>query len=80
MIDDAARIMADKHTDLDGRKDLSLGDYKPGQTVKVSCRVSDRRVLEVRLKRPKSQEPRTNARIHPRGQACEVWKRARGGT
>jgi hypothetical protein len=46
----STRIKADKNTDLADRRDLSLADYKPGQTVKVTYRLSDNKVLEIRLK------------------------------
>ena len=48
------RMRADKNTDLAGKTDLSLADYKAGQTVKIIYRVADGKLLEVRLKRPKS--------------------------
>lgn len=44
------RIKADKNTDLADRRDISLADYKPGQTVKVTYRLADNKVLEIRLK------------------------------
>lgn len=44
------RTRADKNTDLADRKDISLTDYKPGQLVKVTYRLSDYKVLEIRLK------------------------------
>jgi hypothetical protein len=47
-------MRADKNTDLGGKADLSLADYKPGQTVKIIYRVSDNKTLEMRLRRPKS--------------------------
>jgi hypothetical protein len=54
VVDDKARLKADRETSLAGRKDLSLSDYRPGQTVKVVYRVADNKVLELRLKRPKN--------------------------
>jgi hypothetical protein len=48
------RMRADKSTELAGKTDISLADYKPGQTVKIIYRVSDNKTLEVRLRRPKS--------------------------
>jgi hypothetical protein len=54
IVNDDARIRADKDTELAGRKDLTLNDYKPGQRVKIIYRVSDRNLLELRLKKPKS--------------------------
>jgi hypothetical protein len=44
------RTRADKNTDLADRKDISLADYKPGRLVKVTYRLSDYKVLEIRLK------------------------------
>ena len=50
-IDQTARVRADKDTTLAGKKDLSLNDYHPGDLVKVTYRIKDNRVLEIRLKR-----------------------------
>lgn len=44
------RTRADKNTDLADRRDISLADYQPGQIVKVTYRLSDNKVLEIRLK------------------------------
>ncbi|MDQ2856097.1 MAG: hypothetical protein M3R68_07190, partial [Acidobacteriota bacterium] len=44
------RTKADKNTELSDRRDISLADYKPGQIVKVTYRLSDNKVLEIRLK------------------------------
>jgi hypothetical protein len=44
------RIKADKNTGLADRRDISLADYKPGQIVKVTYRLADNKVLEIRLK------------------------------
>jgi hypothetical protein len=46
----SVRTRADKNTDLADRRDISLADYKPGQIVKVTYRLSDNKVLEIRLK------------------------------
>jgi hypothetical protein len=54
LIQKDTRMRADKNTDLGGKADLSLADYKPGQTVKIIYRVSDNKTLEMRLRRPKS--------------------------
>ena len=54
LIQKDTRMRADKNTDLGGKPDLSLADYKPGQTVKIIYRVSDNKTLEMRLRRPKS--------------------------
>jgi ribosomal protein L21E len=53
LINEKTRLRADKETPLAGRKDLTLADYQPGQTVTLTLRNSDRRVLEVRLRRAK---------------------------
>ena len=47
------RIRADKKTELGDKPDIKLSDYKPGQMLKVIYRVSDLKVLEVRLKESK---------------------------
>ena len=47
------RIKADKNTGLGDRRDISLADYKPGQIVKVTYRVDDNKILEIRLKTAK---------------------------
>lgn len=53
LISDRTRLRADRETALAGRKDLTLADYQPGQTVTLTLRNSDRQVLEVRLRRAK---------------------------
>ena len=50
-IDHNARVRADKDTTLAGKKDLTLNDYHPGDLVRVTYRIKDNRVLEIRLKR-----------------------------
>lgn len=50
IVDKNTRIKADKKTELGSKKDLTLADYRPGQTVKIVYRLEDRRALEVRLK------------------------------
>jgi hypothetical protein len=52
-VSDRTRLRADKETTLAGRKDLTLADYQPGQTVTLTLRNSDRQLLEVRLRRAK---------------------------
>ena len=52
VVGDKARLRADKDTELAGRSSVSLADYRPGQTVTVTSRASDGRVLELRLRRP----------------------------
>ena len=54
VVDSKVRVRADKDTAMGGRKDLSLGDYTPGQFVRVTYRVADNKALEVRLKRARS--------------------------
>ena len=53
LINEKTRLRADKETPLAGRRDLTLADYQPGQTVTLTPRNSDLRVLEVRLRRAK---------------------------
>lgn len=53
IVSDKTRLRADRGTTLAGRKDLTLADYQPGQTVSLTLRNSDRQVLEVRLRRAK---------------------------
>ena len=53
-IEKDTRLRADKNTDLAGKTDISVADYKPGQTVKIIYRIVDSKILEVKLKRPKS--------------------------
>ena len=53
-VDKKSRMRADRNTDLAGRTSLSLVDYKPGNPVKLIYRVSDHKVLEVRLRRPEN--------------------------
>ena len=53
-VDKKSRMRADRNTDLAGKTNLSLVDYKPGNPVKLIYRVSDNRVLEVRLRRPEN--------------------------
>lgn len=50
LITEKTRKTADKKTELAGRKDLTLADYKPGQTVKITFRGKDSEAVEIRLK------------------------------
>jgi hypothetical protein len=53
LITEKTRKTADKKTELAGRKDLTLADYQPGYTVKITFRRGeDSKALEIRLKRP----------------------------
>jgi hypothetical protein len=52
LITEKTRKTADKKTELAGRKDLTLADYQPGQTVKITFRGEDGKAIEIRLKRP----------------------------
>ena len=54
LVDPKARIKADKDTELAGKKNLSLGDYKRGQVVSITYRAEDNTALEIRLRRPRS--------------------------
>jgi hypothetical protein len=54
LIQKDTRLRADKNTELAGKTDISVADYKPGQTVKVIYRIADSKILEIKLKRPKS--------------------------
>lgn len=53
VVDRKARLRAGAGTELAERKDIPLGDYNPGQTVKIIHLAADHKVLEVRLWRPK---------------------------
>lgn len=53
-VDQKLRARADKGTVLAGRKGLALRDYQPGHIVKVSYRVEDKKIIEIRLKGPKT--------------------------
>jgi len=44
------RLKADKKTELGDKKEIAFTDYKAGQTVKLTLRVYDNKLLEVRLK------------------------------
>jgi hypothetical protein len=49
-VDQKTRKRADKKTELAGKRDISLVDYKPGQVVRITYRIADNKALEVRLK------------------------------
>jgi hypothetical protein len=61
-IDAKPRTRADKGTPLATTRDISLHDYRPGDLVKVTYRVEDNRVLEIRLKRAaaRAEPPKTS--------------------
>jgi hypothetical protein len=54
VIDARVQLRADKDTAMGGKQDLSLTDYAPGQVVRVSYRISDKKALAIRLKRARS--------------------------
>jgi len=54
VVDKKTKMKADKDTGLAENKSISLNDYKPGDPVKIVYRVSDNKVLELRLKRPEN--------------------------
>ena len=54
LVDKKTKMKADKNTDLAENKSISLNDYKPGDPVKIVYRVSDNKVLELRLRRPEN--------------------------
>jgi hypothetical protein len=53
-LDPKTKIRADKGTDLAGRKNLSLVDFREGQAVRLKYRPSDGKPLELRLRAVKS--------------------------
>jgi hypothetical protein len=55
-VHEKTKYKADKKTSLRGKKDLSLSDFEPGQTVKVKYRADSGQVTEVRLKKDKVEE------------------------
>jgi hypothetical protein len=52
VVDKKTKMKADKNTGLAENKSISLNDYKPGDPVKIVYRVSDNKVLELRLRHP----------------------------
>lgn len=54
LVDKKTKMKADKNTGLAENKSISLNDYKPGDPVKIVYRVSDNKVLELRLRRPEN--------------------------
>jgi hypothetical protein len=54
VVNSRTRLRADKQTDLADRKTLTLTDFKPGQTVKITYYTDSGSVTEMRLRRPKN--------------------------
>jgi hypothetical protein len=54
VLNNKTRLRADKQTELADRKQLSLTDFKPGHTVKITYFAQGGGVTEVRLRRTKS--------------------------
>ena len=54
VLNNKTRLRADKQTELADRKMISLTDFKPGHTVKITYFVQSGAVTEVRLRRAKS--------------------------
>lgn len=52
-LDAKTKLKADKGTDLAGRKNLSLADFRAGQPVRVKYRPTDGKPLELRLRADK---------------------------
>ena len=57
LVEKDTRIKADKKTELGDKKDIKLADYKEGETVKLTIRLQDGKLLEVRLKETKEDKP-----------------------
>lgn len=53
-LSDKTRLRADKETPLGDRKNLTLEDFKEGQTVKVTFWPRGSKATEVRVRQPKS--------------------------
>jgi spermidine/putrescine-binding protein len=53
LVEKDTRIKADKKTELGDKHDIKLADYKEGQTVKLTIRLEDGKLLELRLKETK---------------------------
>ena len=53
VLNNKTRLRADKQTELADRKQLSLTDFKPGHTVKITYFAQGGGVTEVRLRRGK---------------------------
>jgi hypothetical protein len=49
-LDKRTRFRADKQTEFDGRKSISLADFKAGHLVRLTYRDSDGKPLELRLR------------------------------
>ena len=54
VVDKKTKMKADRDTGLADNKSISLSDYKPGDPVKIVFRVSDNKVLELRLRHPEN--------------------------
>ncbi len=50
-VDSKTKFKADKKTELAEKKNLSVADFRSGQTVKVTFRGSDSTATEIRLRR-----------------------------
>ena len=50
-VDGKSRLRADSGTYLGAKKDITLSDYRPGDWVRVTYRLENSRVLEIRLRR-----------------------------
>ena len=55
-VNEKTKYKADKKTELSGKKNLSLSDFRTGQTVRIRYRETDGTVTEVRLKRVKEEK------------------------
>jgi hypothetical protein len=53
-LDAETKLRADKQTELAGRKNLTLADFKRGQTVRLTYRVRDAKPVEMRLRADKN--------------------------
>jgi ribosomal protein L24 len=49
VIDGHTKKRANKKTELAGKRNISLADYRPGQIVKLTCHIPDDKVIEIRL-------------------------------
>lgn len=50
-VDSRTKLKAEKNTSLGSRRDLTLADFKPGQTVRIAFRTADRVVVELKLRK-----------------------------
>lgn len=53
-LDAGTKLSADKQSELAGRKNLTLADFKPGQVVRLTYRVRDAKPVELRLRADKN--------------------------